>query len=122
MCVRVLVADDAELIRRGIKLLLKDRDDISVIGEASNFPETIQKAAELLPDVLIIDLRMTANANGELHSLTNGPMVVAISFDIGETAQAQAKRLGATKFIDKMDLAEELVPTLLQLPPPNKPS
>src|SRR6266404_4220429 len=118
MCVTVLVADDAELIRRGIKLLLKDRDDISVIGEASNFPETIQKAAELLPDVLIIDLRMTANANGELNSLTNGPMVVEISFDIGETAQAQAKRLGATKFIDKMDLAEELVPTLLQLPPP----
>jgi len=92
MGIRVLVADDAELIRRGIKLLLKDRDDISVIGEASNFPETIQKAAELLPDVLIIDLRMTANANGELASLTNGPMVVA-----------QAKRLGATKFIDKMD-------------------
>ena len=92
MGIRVLVADDAELIRRGIKLLLKDRDDISVIGEASNFPETIQKAAELLPDVLIIDLRMTANANGELNSLTNGPMVVA-----------QAKRLGATKFIDKMD-------------------
>jgi len=122
MCVTVLVADDAELIRRGIKLLLKDRDDISVIGEASNFPETIQKAAELLPDVLIIDLRMTANANGELASLTNGPMVVAISFDIGETGQAQAKRLGATKFIDKMDLAEELVPTLLQLPPPQKSS
>ena len=100
---------------------MKGRDNISVIGEASNLPETIRKTAELLPDVLIIDLRMTANANGELNSLT-GPLVVAISFDISETAEIQAKRLGAMKFIDKMDLAKDLIPTLLQIPSPNKPS
>jgi len=101
---------------------LKGRDNISVIGEASNLPETIRKTAELLPDVLIIDLRMTANANGELNSLTSGPLVVAISFDISETAEIQAKRLGSMKFIDKMDLAKDLIPTLLQIPSPNKPS
>jgi DNA-binding NarL/FixJ family response regulator len=54
MCVRVLAADDANIIRRGIKQLLRDRDDIAVIGEASNLSETIQKTAELLPDVVII--------------------------------------------------------------------
>jgi len=117
MGIRVLVADDAELIRRGIKTLLKDRGDISVIGEASNLPETIQKAAELLPDVIIIDLRMAANVNGELNHLTNGPMLVVISFDIGETADADAKKLGAMKFIDKTHLANDLIPTLLQISP-----
>jgi DNA-binding NarL/FixJ family response regulator len=117
MCVRVLVADDTDIIRRGIKQLLKDRDDIAVIGEASNLPETIQKTAEFLPDVVIMDLRMTASANGELNSLTIGRPTVAISFAIDEIAKEQAERLGAVKFIDKMELAKELVPTLLQFAP-----
>ena len=114
MCVRVLVADDADIIRRGIKQLLKDRDDIAVIGEASNLPETIQKTAELLPDVVIMDLRMTARANGDINPLTIGRPMVAISFAIDEIAKEQADGLGAVKFIDKMELAKELVPTLLQ--------
>ena len=122
MCVRVLVADDAEIMRRGIKQLLRDRDDIAVIGEASDLPETIQKTAALLPDVVIIDLRMTASVNGELNPQTIGRPTVAISFAVDETAKEQAERLGAVKFIDKMELANELVPTLLQFAPPNKPS
>jgi DNA-binding NarL/FixJ family response regulator len=117
VCVRVLVADDVEIIRRGIKSLLKNRDDISIVGEASNLPETLQKTAEFLPDVVIIDLRMTDDADRGL-SLT-GPTVVAISFANDETAKAQAERLGATKFIDKKDLAEELIPALLQFAPSN---
>jgi DNA-binding NarL/FixJ family response regulator len=121
MCVRVLVADDAEIMRRGIKQLLKGRDDIAVIGEASDFAETIRKAAELVPDVVIIDLRMTADANGDVNPLTIGRPTVAISFAIDETAKEQAERLGAVKFIDKMDLANELVPTLLQFSPSREP-
>jgi DNA-binding NarL/FixJ family response regulator len=122
MCVRVLVADDSSLMRSGIKQLLKDRGDISVIGEASDLPETIQTRAELLPDVVIIDLRMTASANGKLNPLTIGRPTVAISFAVDETAREQAERLGAVKFIDKMELAKELVPTLLQFAPSSKPS
>ena len=122
MCIRVLVADDAELMRRGIKSLLKDCDDISVIGEASNLRETIKKAVDLLPDVIVIDLRMTGNQDCELNSLPNGPMVVVMSFDIGEAVETQARQLGAMKFIDKMDLAKDLIPTLLQIPSHSKPS
>ena len=120
MCIRVLVADDADLMRRGIKGLLKDRDDIAVIGEASNLPETFQKTGELLPDVLIIDLHMTARRDGDLKLLTTGPPFIVMSFDIGETVKEQARSLGAVKFIDKMELANELVPTLLQLAPQSK--
>jgi DNA-binding NarL/FixJ family response regulator len=122
MCIRVLVADDAEIMRRGIKQLLKGRDDIAVIGEASDLPETIQKTAELAPDVVIIDLRMATSANGDLNRLTIGRPTVAISFAIDETAREQAERLGAAKFIDKMDLANELVPTLLQFSPSSNPA
>ena len=100
--------------------MLRDRDDISVIGEESNLSETIQKTAELLPDAVIIDLHMTDGADRG-WSLT-GPTVVAISFANDEIAKAQAERLGAAKFIDKMDLAEELIPALLQFASSNKPS
>ena len=51
MCIKVLVANNSELMRRGIKSFLKDREDIYVIGEASNLREAIRKTAELLPDV-----------------------------------------------------------------------
>jgi hypothetical protein len=57
---------------------------------------------------------MTASANGELNPLTIGRPTVAISFAVDETAREQAERPGAVKFIDKMELAKELVPTLLQ--------
>jgi CheY-like chemotaxis protein len=88
-----------------------------VIGEASNLSETIHKTAELLPDVVIMDLRMTARANGDSNPLRIGRPTVAISFAIDEIAREQAERLGAVKFIDKIKLAEELVPTLLQFAP-----
>jgi len=69
-------------MRRGIKQLLKDRDDIAVIGEASNLAETIQKTAELLPDVLIVDLSLATSANGDLNPLTVGRAAfeVAVKF------------------------------------------
>jgi DNA-binding NarL/FixJ family response regulator len=95
---------------------LRDRDDISVIGETSNLPETIQKTAELLTDVVIIDLRMTAKADGDLNPLTIGRPTVAISFATDESAKEQGEKLGAVKFIDKMDLAHELIPALLKIP------
>src|SRR5258708_512703 len=71
---------------------------------------------------VIIDLHMTASANGDLNPLTIGRPTVAISLAIDEIAMEQAERLGAVKFIDKMELAKELVPTLLQFAPSNKPS
>ena len=43
MCVRAFLADDAEVMRRAIRTFLSAREDISVVGEASNFRETIQK-------------------------------------------------------------------------------
>ncbi len=69
--------------------MLRDRDDISVIGEESNLSETIQKTAELLPDAVIIDLHMTDGAD-RVFSLA-GPTVVAISFANHEIAKAQAE-------------------------------
>lgn len=56
--IRVLIVDDHPVVRRGIKSLLAEEADIEVVGEAANGKEAIQKVAELLPDVILMDLVM----------------------------------------------------------------
>ncbi len=56
--VRVLLADDHALFRRGLASLLADRDDIEVVGEARSGQEAIDRAHELMPDVILMDVRM----------------------------------------------------------------
>ncbi len=55
---RVLIADDNELLRRGIAKLLSSDEELEVCGEASNSSETLQKADELLPDLILLDISM----------------------------------------------------------------
>jgi DNA-binding NarL/FixJ family response regulator len=62
MCVNVFLADDSEIMREAIRRRLSDRKDIAVIGEASNFRETIQKTAELHPDLILLDVHLAERA------------------------------------------------------------
>ncbi|MDR7522256.1 MAG: response regulator transcription factor [Armatimonadota bacterium] len=56
--IRVLLADDHALFRRGLASLLANRDDLEVVGEASSGEEAIDRARELMPDVILMDVRM----------------------------------------------------------------
>jgi DNA-binding NarL/FixJ family response regulator len=111
MCLTVLLADDSDLVRRGIKSHLKDCCDIAVVGETSNLTETIRQARMLLPDAIILDIRMT-EGNTPDWDTSKRPAIVAISFAGDREAKKRAGELGAENFIDKMDLAEQLIPTL----------
>ena len=112
MCVRVLLAEDAELVRKGIRVLLSNREDITLVSEAATFSEAVQKAQELLPDVIILDLHM---ADSETERLLAGSKLLAISFANDEEAKASADAIGAAKLLDKMNLSRELIPSILQL-------
>ncbi len=118
MCVKVFLADDAEIMRKAIRTLLSAREDITVIGEASNFRETIQKTAELHPDLIVFDVHL-ADENHitptEVKSLANGAKVLAISFTTDEHTKELLDSVGAAKFLDKMVLADELIPAILEL-------
>jgi CheY-like chemotaxis protein len=114
MRVTVLLADDAAIVRRAIRNLLSEREDIKIVGEAGTFTETIQKATELQPDEIIFDLRMAEGANGLLPI---GPKVLAISFANDDEAKALAETIGAAKLLDKVELANELIPAILELTP-----
>ena len=82
MCVNVLLADDAEIMRKAIRKLLSHREDIVVLGEASNISETIQKTTELHPDLIVLDVHLAEReciAPTKVKGLLNGAKVLAIT-------------------------------------------
>jgi DNA-binding NarL/FixJ family response regulator len=117
MCVRVFLADDAEVMRKAIRNLLSKREDIAVVGEASDFRETIQKTAELHPDLIILDVNMAHKnhiAPTEVRKLLNGAKVLAITLSIDDLDQESLNSVGAVKLLDKMYLFDQLIPAILE--------
>ncbi len=56
--IRVLIVDDHALFRRGLEMVLKEENDLEVVGEARDGAEAVARAAESLPDVILMDIRM----------------------------------------------------------------
>jgi DNA-binding NarL/FixJ family response regulator len=119
MCVKVFLADDAAVMRKAIRSLLSNREDISVVGEASNFLETIQKTTELHPDLIILDLNMPDRSHiapSEAKRLLNGAKVLAITLGT-ENLDELLDSVGAVRLLDKAELANDLIPAILELAP-----
>jgi two-component system, NarL family, response regulator DevR len=114
MCVRVFLAEDAEVMRKAIRHLLSEREDITLVGEAATLSEAIQKTQELRPDGIILDLHM---ADGAKQHLFNGTKLLAMSFANDDEAAALANKIGAAKLLDKLELSNELIPAILELAP-----
>ena len=106
------MAEDAELVRKAIRVLLTECEDITLVGEAVTLSEAVQKAKELSPDVIVLDLHMADGAN---ERLPTGPKLLSISFANNDEAKATAESIGAAKLLDKMQLANELIPAILEL-------
>lgn len=102
---RVLVADDHELVRAGIRLLLKGMAEVEVVGEASNGREAVAAAASLRPDVVLMDLAMPElnglDATARIVAANPGVRVVILSMTAGEEAVLPALRAGASGYVLK---------------------
>ncbi|MDQ0895051.1 response regulator [Agromyces ramosus] len=114
MTVRVLVADDQELVRTGLRMILDAQPGIEVVGEAVDGAEAVRLARSLRPDVCLFDIRMPVLDGIEATRALAGPdveqpipVVVITTFDLDEYVYA-ALRAGARGFLLK-DAGAELL-------------
>lgn len=114
MSIRVLVADDQDLVRTGLALILGTLDGIEVAGEARDGEEAVRLARELRPDVCLMDIRMPVLDGVQATRLLAGPgvedplaVVVITTFDLDEYVHG-ALAAGACGFLLK-DAGPELL-------------
>lgn len=113
MKVRILIADDHEVVRRGLCTLLQTHEGWEICGEAKDGREAVEKAAQLNPDVVIVDVGMP-NLNGlaATRQLTQqNPQQKVIVLTITDTDEVVREALdaGARGFVLKSDAARDLV-------------
>ncbi|WP_263090753.1 response regulator [Curtobacterium sp. RIT-PI-V] len=112
---RVMVVDDQQMFRMGLRAILQAQDDVEVVGEAANGAEAVVAAIRLQPDVILMDVRMPELDGIEAtRRITAAPtdrpvrVVMLTTFDIDDYV-FDALRAGASGFLLKDASADELV-------------
>ena len=119
---KVLLADDAAIIRSAVSRLLEAEPAIKLLGTAENFSQTLQMAATLKPDVVLMDIHMPdgdsikpAFVKSQLAQA--GVRVLGMSLSSAEEdaeARALAESLGVSTLLNKSDFGRVLIPAILQ--------
>ena len=109
---RVLIADDQDLFRSGFAMILDAQDDITVVAEAADGAEAIEKAVDLRPDLVLMDIRMPnvdgVAATSEICRRTSAKVLVLTMYDI-DAYVYDALRAGASGFLLKDVRRDDLV-------------
>ncbi|WP_099361045.1 response regulator [Fredinandcohnia onubensis] len=112
--VKLLIVDDHAVVRSGLMMLLNGKNNIEVIGEASEGDEAIKKAKELNPDVVLMDLSMPHGKDGltatqELHELMPDIAILILTMHDDEEYLFRAIQSGASGYILKNAPHEDLL-------------
>jgi len=110
---RILVADDQECIRQGIRALIEASPGLEVCGEAVNGEEAVQKTIEMQPDLVVLDITMPVmnglDAAKMIRSCSPDTPILIVSIHNIETMIEDAKRIGVQGFVAKAQASELLV-------------
>jgi DNA-binding NarL/FixJ family response regulator len=110
MTIKVLIADDQELVRTGFRKILESESDLEIVGEASDGREAVERGVHLHPDVVLMDIRMPhvdgLEATRQLAS--HARVIILTTFDLDEYVY-EALRSGASGFLLKDAPANQLV-------------
>jgi DNA-binding NarL/FixJ family response regulator len=112
MSIRVVLADDQALVRGGFAMILSAREDIEVVGEASNGEEAVALVSRERPDVVLMDVRMPGvdglEATRRIAAVSSARVIVLTTYDVDDAVFA-ALRAGASGFMLKDVRPAELV-------------
>ena len=111
--IRVLLADDQGLVRAGFRMILKAEPDIEVVGEAENGSQAVDRATELRPDVVLMDIRMPEldgiEATRRIVAATPATRILVLTtFDLDEYVY-ESLHAGASAFLLKDAKEQQLV-------------
>ena len=110
--IRVLVVDDHALFRRGLQMVLEQEPDIEVVGEAGDGSEAVSKAAEMLPDIVLMDVRMPRrggiDACTAIHETVPSAKIIMLTISDEEGDLYDAIKAGAMGYLLKEISIEEV--------------
>jgi two-component system NarL family response regulator len=110
--IRVLVVDDHALFRRGLQMVLEQEPDIEVVGEASDGAEAVTSAAETLPDIVLMDVRMPKrggiDACTSIHETVPSAKIIMLTISDEEADLYDAIKAGAMGYLLKEISIEEV--------------
>ena len=113
---RVLIVDDHQMVREGLCSILREYDDLTMVGEASNGEHALQLAGTLMPDVVIMDMHMPGwnGAESTRRILKEHPAIVVIGLSIQTDSHVSESMLaaGAAAFLPKETIGNELYSTI----------
>ncbi|MFI6643475.1 response regulator [Streptomyces sp. NPDC050504] len=103
--IRVLLVDDHQVVRRGLRTFLEVQDDIEVVGEAADGAEGVARTEELRPDVVLMDVKMPGTdgieALRKLRELANPAKVLIVTSFTEQRTVVPALRAGASGYVYK---------------------
>jgi len=110
---RVLLADDHETVREGIKLIINAQDDMEVVGEAGDGREAIRLSQELLPDVLVMDVSMPElnglKAAAKLKRVAPAIKILTLTRHTDEAYLQELLQAGVSGYVLKQSVSAELI-------------
>jgi signal transduction histidine kinase len=113
---RVLIVDDHQMVREGLRCILQQYDDLTVVGEASTGEQALQLAGTLFPEVVIMDMHMPGwnGAESTRRILKEHPEIVVIGLSIQTDSHVSDSMLaaGAAGFLPKEAIGSELYSTI----------
>jgi DNA-binding NarL/FixJ family response regulator len=113
MAVRILLADDHEVVRQGLRTILKARSDWEIVGEAENGQQAIDAVRELKPDVVILDITMPVmsglEATQAICNLGVGTRVLIFTMHDSKSLIKAVRKAGADGYVLKSRAARDLI-------------
>lgn len=113
---KVLLVDDHEVVRKGLRYVLDDLEDFTFVGEASNSKVAIVMTKELQPDVVILDIRMPGGSGLDacraIHEIDQNISIIILTSYADDETIAEAIQAGAVGYILKDGSTDELVRAL----------